>query len=186
MTEQLCELIADKLVGYADNELPPDEAAVGAEHLTGCEQCRATLEALRRSLDAATAIWQEGEADLADLRVPSVPRSRWLPQIRSGLVAASIVLLVTGLLAWRFAGTTTQPTISQSGAQTLADIQRGVERAGMSAQLLAAADTLIEQPGGERIAREQYRYITTRYPETDAAQAANKRLRSLATRRTQG
>jgi len=67
---------------------------------------------------------------------------------------------------------------------TLEEIRRTIDREAISVQLLAAADMLAEQPGGDTMAEERYRYVADEYADTEAAASARLRLHSLSQRRT--
>lgn len=99
MNEYSCERFADRLVDYADGELPAAESAAVAEHVARCPRCRETLEALRRSLALAGTIWRAGEEDVAAVRIPVPARPSRIWLLRPVVIAASIVLLV-GVGVW--------------------------------------------------------------------------------------
>jgi anti-sigma factor RsiW len=174
-----CEQIDDQLVGYADGELPEIESAAVAEHLAICAECRKTVAALKKSIAAAGIIWQDAQSDLAHVHITQRRRYRLL---RPALVAASILLLLTGSLVWHLLPSGHNSSLSQT--MTLAELERTVTRAGVATHLLAAADYLGEQPGGAELAVERYRYILTVYPETKAATEARLRLEHYSQRRT--
>jgi hypothetical protein len=50
-----------------------------------------------------------------------------------------------------------------------------IEREGIAAQILAAANLLARQPGGEEFARQRYDEILSSYPETNAARELSER-----------
>ena len=174
MNGNVCDQYEDKLVDYADGELPAHESAAVAEHLAACPHCREMVAALRRSIELAEVIWQAGEADLADVSVPTRQRPLWPRLRRPALAAASILVLVGVSLIWRAA----QPTAPAPGqdAATIAEFERAIARAGAAMELFSAADYLAEQPGGQEIAQERFRYILTNYPETEAAAKCRSRL----------
>jgi len=72
--------IARKLERYRDGELPPDERAAVAEHLTVCPACRAQLQTLEE-LSALLACWSLPPSTVdvaASLVLPPRPAaSRW-------------------------------------------------------------------------------------------------------------
>ena len=112
-------------------------------------------------------------------------------QRRLGWTGAGIaaVVVVLGAAAW-FHWQTGSPQTSLPTAQTpprpddssarAMEISREVSRAGLAAQLLAAADLLAAQPEGKALAAERYKYITQRYQSTDAAVQARRRLQTNA------
>ena len=91
------------------------------------------------------------------------------------------MLVLGGALVWRVMwrdgepiGTPVyEPTISME------EIEHEVHRAGLAAELLAMADYIGEQPGGEEYARERYTYLASAYPETEGAKLAKVRLEDL-------
>ena len=176
MSEKGCEQFGARLVEYADGELPTGESAAVAEHVARCPHCRETVAALRRSIEVAGVIWQAGEADLRDVRVPVRSRWRRFQLQRPALVAAGILLLVGVSLVWRVVPRVDRPAASDGQRPTIVAMQRTVARAGVAMELLGAAEYLAEQPGGEAIAHERYRYIVDAYPETEAAAACRSRL----------
>jgi len=56
-------------------------------------------------------------------------------------------------------------------------------RAALAAQMLAVADLLSSQPGGERYAVNRYSDVITSFPETEQSAKARVHLRSLSERR---
>lgn len=209
MTIRFCDEIAEELVDYADGELSGPESAAVAAHLAACERCRATLAALERSLVLARAIWEDGAANLAIVGLPvnareSAPPLRrvaglWPPRLRrwhAAAIAAGLLLLV--VIGWHWqqrrepppvaVANTTAPVVagapSAAVAPSAADLERELARIGLSAELLGAADYLAEQPGGEEIACERYRYIVAAYSETAAAAESESRLQSRCDQRS--
>jgi anti-sigma factor RsiW len=182
MNGNLCDQYKARLVDYADGELPPEESAAVGEHLAACPHCRDLLAALRRSIQLAGAIWQAGEADLAGVSVPVRSRPLW-PRLRRPLLAAACIFLLVGVsLIWR-ASQRASPAPGQN-APAIAEFERTVARAGAAMELLSAADYLAEQPGGQEIAQERFRYILTQYPETEAAAKCRSRIESIRERKT--
>ena len=163
MISTSCEGFADRIVDYVDGELPEDEAQTVARHLSECERCRRTVEALRRSLGLARAIWQDNLAE------PAAPSPIQLVQKLRGrsfyiLAAAASVLLATGGSFLVF--------FHQAPRQTpvaFEDVQRQVARAGRAAELLAATRLVAQCEGTESIVQQQYRYILREYADTPAA-----------------
>ena len=180
MTSRSCNEISEKLVDYADGDLWPPEATEIAEHLATCERCRTTLKALQRSLHLAHVVWEDAEKGLDEIRIPATTRMRRLHLSRPALIAASLVLLAAGALVLHLLLKPARSIPGRIEELTVADMERAVNRTGLAFQLLAAADLLAEQPGGEAIAQERYLYITTAYPEVEAAAEAKLRLRSLS------
>ncbi len=180
MNDAECETISESLVDYADGELPATESASVAQHLTTCAQCRTKLDALRRSLEAAHTIWADAESELIAAgrprRTDIAPRRSWVR--RAGLAAAALLLMIGGERVWRQqVAPTADPIPPPSGGLSLAEIEREIRLAALPVQMLAAADFLAEQPGGQEIACERYEYIAAAYPDSDAAiESARKHL----------
>jgi len=125
MTSRPCDDWAERLVDYADGELPPDESAMVSEHVASCAGCHETLVALRQSLRLAEIVWQDAEAELADVEAvwhrrvnsketsggldPAMPARQQRTGVRRFLIArpvlaaASILLVVlAGSAVWHF------------------------------------------------------------------------------------
>jgi len=191
MTRTNCEELADRIVDYVDGELPADEAQIVARHLSECERCRQTAEALRRSLDLARAIWLDhlGDATAVQsdevgatprgcppktgrhggvpLRHPRGPATNpaqrgWLYAV----AAAAAILLATGLLVIQVS-----PQGSREQMITVEQIEGQVARAGRAAQLLAATQIVARCEGTESIVEQQRRYILREYADTPAAES---------------
>jgi len=137
-------------------------------------------------LDLARVIWDDSVTELADAAARPCPAPgpslvRRLGHRRTALIAAGVALLAAAGL-FRYAIHREVPNVAQSPEVpklTLAEIEQQIERAGVAAQLLAAADLLAEQPGGEDFACERYRYVAAAYSDTDAAVECNLRLAAL-------
>jgi hypothetical protein len=63
------------------------------------------------------------------------------------------------------------------------DMDKTIADAGTSTKLLLTARQLAQTPGGEELARENFQYIITRYPETKAARQAHIQTQNLYNRR---
>jgi hypothetical protein len=180
MNDAECETISESLVDYADGELPATESASVSQHLTTCGGCRARLDALRRSLEAAHTIWADAQSELIAAGQPRrtdiAPRRSWVR--RAGLAAAALVLMIGGERVWKqLARPTVDPIPPTSRGPSLAEIEREIHLAALPVQMLAAADFLAEQSGGQEIACERYEYIAAAYPDSDAAiESARKHL----------
>ena len=136
--ERSSEDIREMLVDYADGQLSPDESNEVAEHLRKCEHCQKMLEALRRSLELAEVVWEDGLAESKEIRAP-IPRKiskvRWP---RYAAVAAGILLVVTTSIVWR---ALVRPVKKEL---TFTEIERKITESGTAARLLAAAELLTE------------------------------------------
>ena len=94
-------------------------------------------------------------------------------------VAASLLLVAGG--GW-VACVLVAPNGSESDEFVLAQVEQAVMRAGFASQLLATADLVAGQPGGELYARTSYREIARSYPDLAAGPEAHSRLRALSER----
>ncbi len=192
MMSKECEQINEKLVDYADGELAEPEAAAVAEHIGVCERCRATLEALQRSLELAQVVWEDGEAELARVKTERVVHPRRNDWLKLAATAASILLVLAGALIWRAIQGSNKPekpiVTAEAETQvvekeiTVAEIEKEMFRAGFAAELLAMADFIGAQPGGGEFARERYYYLAATYPDTQGAAQAKLRLQTLDNR----
>jgi hypothetical protein len=90
--------------------------------------------------------------------------------------AAGIMLLVgLGLVSLIVSGRS-EPA---SRVERVAQLRHAVMQEGAAAQMLAVADLLAGQPGGKEYARERYSEIIRTYQNTEYAEQARLRLRSL-------
>jgi anti-sigma factor RsiW len=167
--KESCKDIAEMLVDYADGQLPPGESAEVAEHLAGCKDCRAAVKALQRSLSLATVVWEDGLAQVKDIRVPTARSSRF--RWRQLAAIAAGILIVAGVSLIR--RTKTGP---KEAKPTFAEIEQRIEQAGSAARLLAAAELLAQYPDARPIMQRQYRYIVDTYPQTPAAAKAKSSI----------
>jgi len=166
MNRDRCPEIQEKLVDFADGILSDDEAARIRGHIEQCAHCRATVEALGRSLETARAIWQDNLRDGRRSRRPH----RW----RYVAAAACVAIAVSG--TFFFWSARRQPAASPP---TMADIENQIAASASAARMLAAVDKLGTQPALRDIAESQYRYIIDKYPHTPAAEPARLKLESL-------
>lgn len=156
-----CKEFADRIVDYADGELPEGEAQAVARHLAACEPCRRTAEALDRSLGQAKTLWSDNLDDRGEsTRSAAVPR---FPRIRVYAVAASVLIAASGVLF------TVADRHPHPSAIRIEDVERQVAKAGAAAQLLAATQILAQCEGTESIVKEQRRYILSNYADTPVA-----------------
>ncbi len=170
MSPDACGQYAERLVDFADGELPAAEARRVAEHLAGCPACRQRLTALRQSLAAAQEVWQSAAAELINTGPQARrPARRWWPRAGIGVAAAFLLLVLTRFTVW-----------PRHGSATSADqVAHQIADAGLAEQMLVVGRMLAETPGGQPYAVERYRYITEHYPATTAAREARTRLAAL-------
>ncbi len=169
--QKSCEDISEMLVDYADGQLSPGESSEVAEHLAKCEDCRRTLEALKRSLELAGVIWEDGLAETEAIRIPIPKKARKVRWPGYAAIAASILLVVTISGVWR---ALVRPTEKEL---TFAEIERRISDSASAARLLAAADLLVKYPDAKTIVERQYHYVVKKYPETAAAAEAELRIK---------
>ena len=107
-----------------------------------------------------------------DTRIIRPRRFRIIPLAAvATLVVAAILVTVLSL-----------PTKQKPGQQELAhetDLEQIIAREGISAQLLATANLLAEQPEGYAMGLERFRQIVDDYPNTQAAIVARQRLQTF-------
>jgi predicted anti-sigma-YlaC factor YlaD len=167
----LCKEIEQMLVDYADGRLSPGESSKVAAHLAKCEDCRRTLEALKRSLELAGIIWKDGLAETETIRIPIPKKVRKIHWRKYAAIVAGILLVVAISGVWKVL---VGPTEREP---TFAEIERRITESGSAARLLAAADIVAEHPGSETIAKRQYHYVVKKYPDTPAAAEAKLRIK---------
>lgn len=165
MNRNPCPEMEERLVDFADGALSGTEAAEVHEHIGQCASCRATVEALTQSLEAARAIWQDSLCDCHENPRPH----RW----RYVAAAACVALAVGAALYW---STRHQPVTS---VPTMAEIENQIAASASAARMLAAVERLGTQPALREIAESQYRYIIDKYPDTPAAEPARLKLEAL-------
>lgn len=165
-----CEEMAEMLVDYADGQLSPAESDEVSGHLAKCEDCRRTLGALRRSLELAEVIWEDGLTETEAIRVPISHKTRRLRWSRYAAIAASILLIVTASVVWR---ALVRP---REAGPTFAEIEREIVDEGTAAKLLAATDLLAGKSYAKGLIKSQYEYIVGRYPNTEAAATVKLRI----------
>jgi predicted anti-sigma-YlaC factor YlaD len=165
-----CKEIEQVLVDYADGRLSAGESSKVAAHLAKCEDCRRTLEALKRSLELAGVIWEDGLVETEAIRVQIPEKVRKVRWPGYAAIAASILLIFTVSVLWHVL---VGPPESEP---TFAEIERRITESGSAARLLAAVDLLAKYPDVESIVKQQYRHIVETYPETPAAAEAKLRI----------
>ena len=99
--KKTCEDIQNILVDYADGGLSPEQSNDVEAHLERCENCRKLLEALQKSLELATVIWEDGLKDTESVKIPTRPKTVKIHWFRYAAVAASILIVVTTSVVWR-------------------------------------------------------------------------------------
>jgi predicted anti-sigma-YlaC factor YlaD len=169
--QKSCEDISEMLLDYTDGQLSVGESGEVAAHLTKCEDCRRTLEALKRSLELACVVWEDGLAETEAVCIPVPGKIRKFRWPGYAAIAASILLVVTISGVWR---AFVRPTEKEP---TFVEIERRINDSGSAARLLVAADLLAKYPDTEAIAKRQYQYVVKKYPQTPAAAIAKLRIK---------
>jgi len=184
--EYICQDISrETLVAYSDGELPTSEAEQIKKHIARCENCRIMLSALQRSLEVTKAIWKNRQAQWP--KKPSYKKpilSRWLIR-RLTAVAASILLLISIGVIRRVLFKPTEKSFSNRSEPAIPkidEIEIEVHRAAVAAQMLAVADMLADQPGGEQYAVKRYNYIMKSFAGRNESKQAKSRLQNLLER----
>jgi len=167
MNRDSCQITGELLVDFADDTLSCEEAARVREHVEQCPQCRATVEALKQSLETAQAIWRDNACPASSARTLPLHWRRYA-------AVAATVLLAAGALMYRPAR---QP--ARADAPTLAEIKNRMTQSAQAARLLVTVEQLESQASLRDVAKSQYRYILAEYPETSAAKAARLKLESF-------
>ena len=184
MKEQMCQVVTkEELVAYADGDLSPGRAEQIEAHITDCWICQTILDALERSLFVTQAIWQTNEARWPKtIRVEKAgPGRKWLKPIAA--VAASILILLSITATWRLLSRSRESSQLIGKEPTYSEIEVEADRVAMAAQLLAVADLLSSQPGGQSYAVKRYNDVIKSFPETEQSKQARRDLQSLLERR---
>ncbi|MCK4292498.1 MAG: zf-HC2 domain-containing protein [Planctomycetes bacterium] len=163
--KESCDNFAEMLVDYADGGLSPEQSTKVADHLSECEDCRALLNGLQKSLELAQVIWEDNLSQTTEtigIPAPGRIRRRSWPRY-----AAAAILIVSAI-------SITSRIINKPAKDepTFAEIERKITEAGNAARLLAAADLLGAYSEAETIVKQQYRRIVETYPDTSAASKA--------------
>jgi hypothetical protein len=85
--------------------------------------------------------------------------------------------------AWRLLFWPNERTLIVGKEPTAAQIEVAANRAALAAQMLAVADLLSSQPGGEQYAVKRYNDTITSFPETQQSAEARLHLQKLLERR---
>ena len=158
-----CEEIQDILVEYADGGLSPGQSREVEAHLETCENCRKMLEALRKSLELANVVWEDGLQEAEAIKSSVRPKTVKIHWFRYAAVAASILIVVTTSVVWRSFNKPKETELS------FEEIERRITESASAARLLAATELLVDYPDAKEIVEQQYRYIAETYPQTPAA-----------------
>jgi len=174
--EKTCKDIELMLVDYSDGQLSPADSNKVANHLAKCSNCRKLHSGLQKSLELAGIIWADGLTETENISNPVI-KTRKIHWIRYAAIAASILLVATASVVWH---TLKRPKVNEL---TFAEIERKITESGSAARLLAAADLLSSQPGGQKYAVQRYNDVIASFPETNQSAEARRHLQRLLERR---
>jgi anti-sigma factor RsiW len=162
--EQICRVVSEEeLVAYVEGDVPPSRAERIAAHVAICQNCRTMLDALERSLHVTQAVWQTGEAQW--------PKTLPLEKSKS-----------SGKWFRLLSEPSKSPHLTDE-EPSAAEIDVAANRAAMAAEMLAVADLLSSQPGGQQYAVKRYNDVIASFPGTDQSAEARRHLQSLLERR---
>lgn len=166
MIKKTCEDIQKILVDYADGQLDPEEKTIVSQHLDKCENCQKLLNALDKSLELSTIIWEDYLAEIESVPVTASPKIRKIHWFRYAAIAASILIVLTTSILWHFVNRPEKKELELS----FEEIERSINDSANAARLLAATELLADYPDYKEMVENQYRYIARVYPETPAAE----------------
>ena len=165
------EEIQEMLVDYADGELSPGQSSEVVEHLEQCENCRKLLQALRKSLELATVVWEDRLRETETIKTPVRQKRARIHWFRYAAVAASILIVVATSIIWR------EINSPQKTELSFDEIERNITESANAARLLAATELLADYPDAKEIVQQQYSYITETYPQTPATAKIKLKIR---------
>jgi predicted anti-sigma-YlaC factor YlaD len=149
------EIPVEKLISYADGELPYEEAEQIAQHISNCEKCRTMLKALQDSLKMVQDIWEGDKEKWGDLHSFKKPKSRRWAFKSIAAVAAGLILICSVSLICLLSQSD-EPKKGRVTTLTVSQVELQAEQAAVAAQLLAVGDMYAAQAGGEKYAEERY------------------------------
>jgi len=165
MRKKSCEDIQKILVDYADGQLHPEEKTIVSQHLDQCENCRNLFNALNKSLELSTIIWEDNLTEIQNVAIPDLPKERKIHWLRYAAVAASILIILTTIITSSI-NKKQEPELEVS----FEEIEKSINDSANAARLLAATELLADYPDYKEMVESQYRYIAKRYPETSATE----------------
>lgn len=98
------------------------------------------------------------------------------PLIGMAIIAACLLLVAGGILVFQ---TLQAPKTAEPDELTVAEFEYAINRIKGAAQLLAAADMLARQPGGQEYAKDRYQFVACQYPDLDIGLQANRKYQTL-------
>ncbi|MEJ2647517.1 MAG: zf-HC2 domain-containing protein [Sedimentisphaerales bacterium] len=161
-----CEDIEKVLVDYSDGLLSHEEKSHVSQHLEKCENCRKLLEALERSLELSSIIWEDNLTDIEKVKIRALPKVKKTHWLRYASIAASILIAMTAGILWC--------SFHRQGEKqtelTFEEIEKNINDSANAARLLAATELLADYSDYKDVVESQYRYIAQTYPGTPAAE----------------
>ena len=157
-----CDISFQELMDFADGLLNTAESERIQKHLTNCERCRETVDLLQRSMQAATAVWQNNYESRRTNATFQIHKKRWLQAAAAGLlivVALSVVVLLKE---------------AKNGSATWPEIERHLVESQRAAEIMAATELLQEKGSNKDVVMDQYRYVATAYCNTEAGKKAKR------------
>jgi predicted anti-sigma-YlaC factor YlaD len=165
MNQKACQLYEEKLVQYADGELPEAELDSVTDHLKKCPACRQLLHCLQKSMDLTEIVFEQNLASYSELTTSKEPYARqW---ILSSVAAA--ILLMIGLCWWTLQNDKESPA-------DITQLEQALDQTARAAKLLTAADLLAKYTDQQDLAQDRYRYIVQAFPTTPYASIAQSKL----------
>lgn len=194
-----CDYDLQRLVDFADGVHSENEAdaASTAAHIARCFECATRIQKLSDSLTIAQSVWNENTATASSVETdtPLAPDHSQAHKSRFGrallpvaTLAAAAALAFCFLPRGEYASTTSQTsaieqadiaTVTPTSEPDIEAIEAHIERCGLAAQLLASADLLAQQPGGEAYALERYILIKDRFAGSPESKSAAAKLQSI-------
>lgn len=168
MSNDPCEQVRPILADYADGELAAEEAQRVEAHLDTCGACRRELAALRRSLALARQVWQASAEETA-ARPARRRRPAGVPTVAAAAAACFLLAAGVAVTVWLTRrGPGTVATGRQAPAMSLQEVHRLIQREVLAARLLASAEILAAQPGGEAEGARTIEHVIQTYGDTSA------------------
>jgi len=185
-----CKEAEGLLVDFADDDLSARETLLVKTHLAECADCRRKVEALKKTLNLTSVIWDDISCDNELLQIPSLKPSekKYNVFVRAAIAAGFII--AAGLIAIAYNSSQQDGNVlsgpgqkivtaspASSTRETLEEIKRQLDDCSSAARLLAAADLLNKRTSLKETALRQYEYIVEMYPDTAAAGVAKLKLK---------
>ena len=166
MIEKSCKDIQKILVDYADGQLHPEEKTIVSQHLDQCENCRNLFNALNKSLELSTIIWEDNLTEIENSAIAASPKIRKIHWLKYASIAASILIVAATAILWNSFNKPQEPKLELS----FEEIEKSINDSANAARLLAATELLADYPDYKEMVENEYRYIAKTYPGTPAAE----------------